>query len=400
MAPIRVAIVGLSTESNPQKTGAWAANAHLPYLKSSPHYDIVAVCNSSVESAQRTIAHHGFSSSVKGYGSPEDLAKDSNVDLVVISVNVEKHYVLAKPSLEAGKSLFVEWPLGANLQQAEELTKIARANGGKTAVGLQSRTSVAGSKIKELISSGKIGTIRSSSVLMTFSAFSGPVLPEMAAYFADKSVGGNMLTINAMHRKRPPYLRLFQTRITAHYGSSVIDHVNFILGEFSSLNATLINQVPTVDIINDEGKIIKSRISKDTPDQIMLQGILPNDVAFSLHHRTSTALDGKPVRWLISGTDGEIEITCPMPMWQMTAPGTTVRVCKADGEVEEVSLEVDDEISKLPWIGHNTARIYEAFAKGETEKHATFEDAVVRHRLIDVMWKNAAEKGISYQSSY
>jgi predicted dehydrogenase len=47
------------------------------------------------------------------------------VDLVVISVNVQSHYSLAKPALQAGKDIFVEWPVGINLDEAEELTQIA-----------------------------------------------------------------------------------------------------------------------------------------------------------------------------------------------------------------------------------------------------------------------------------
>lgn len=64
MAPIRVGFIGLS------KTG-WAPVSHLPYLKQTDKFEIVAIQNSSVESAQEAIKLHGLSGSTKAYGSPE-----------------------------------------------------------------------------------------------------------------------------------------------------------------------------------------------------------------------------------------------------------------------------------------------------------------------------------------
>ncbi|KAI9759271.1 MAG: hypothetical protein M4579_002480 [Chaenotheca gracillima] len=382
MAPIRVAIIGLSTSSNAGMTGAWAVNAHLPYLRASPDYEIVALCNSTVESAQKSIAHHGFGPDTKAYGNPEDLAKDPNVDLVVVSVRVDRHYHLVKPSVEAGKDIFVEWPLGSNTKEAEELTNIARAKGSKTAVGLQSRTSLVGVKVKELIDSGRIGKVQSSVASMTFPGLASSVMPESIAYFADSSVGGNALTIPAGH---------------------FIDHANFILGEFTELNATFVNQFPTIDVVNDAGEVVRSNVKKDVPDLVNVQGVLVNNVAFSFSLRIAHPVDGKAVRWLISGTEGEIEITCPVGMWQFSPPGITVRVCKKDGkDVEDIPVEADpeSEIGKLGFLAHNPARIYEAFAKGETDKYATFEDAVVRHRMVDAIWESGHAKAATYKSSY
>jgi len=66
MAPTRVGFIGLS------KSG-WAPRAHLPYLKSSPDYEIVAIANSSVQSAQEAIKLYELPSSVKAYGNPQGI---------------------------------------------------------------------------------------------------------------------------------------------------------------------------------------------------------------------------------------------------------------------------------------------------------------------------------------
>lgn len=140
MAPIRVGIVGLgASDPSSYMPGSWGIFAHLRSLQALSAYEIVAVANSSVESAQRSIDFHKLPATTKAYGNPNDIVADPNVDLVAISVEVGKHYLLTKPALEHKKSVFVEWPLGVNVAEAEELTNLASANGVKTIVGLQAR---------------------------------------------------------------------------------------------------------------------------------------------------------------------------------------------------------------------------------------------------------------------
>jgi predicted dehydrogenase len=139
-------------------------SAHLPYLIQSPHYEITALCNSSVKSAEAAIKRHSLPSSTKAYGSPEELAKDPNVDLVVCSVRVDRHYALTMPALKAGKAAFVEWPLGSNLQQAEEMLAAAKNSGSQTIVSLQSRISPYIQKVKNLVESKRVGELLSSNL--------------------------------------------------------------------------------------------------------------------------------------------------------------------------------------------------------------------------------------------
>lgn len=200
-SPIRVGLIGLSQKSPKLGPGTWAVMAHLPYLLSSPKYQIIALANSTVESAKASILHHNLGSDVKAYGSPDDLANDSDVDLVIISVAVGKHYALAKPALLAGKDVFVEWPLGANIEEAEELTNLANLKGVRTIVGLQARSAPLVVKLKELIDTNKIGKVTSTTV--TGAVYSPPPGTWFAGaeYYLDMDSGGNAFTINFGHCK-------------------------------------------------------------------------------------------------------------------------------------------------------------------------------------------------------
>ena len=206
MSPIRVGLIGLSTASNAMAPGAWACLAHLPLLSTSPNYEIVALANSTVQSAQASIAHHRLGSHVKAYGNPSDLAQDPNVDLVVVSVKVQNHYDLTKPALLAGKDVFVEWPLAVTVGQAEELTKLAEAKGVKTIVGLQARADPLVLKVRELLESGSIGKIISTIATGTLINIKPGEWPANADYYLDINSGGNSLTISFGHCKSFLYI--------------------------------------------------------------------------------------------------------------------------------------------------------------------------------------------------
>jgi predicted dehydrogenase len=197
MSPIRLGLIGLTATP-----GAWANNAHLPYLIQSSKYKIVALANSSVASAEAAIKEHHLPAEVKAYGSPADIAADPDVDMVVVSVNVAQHYDLIKPALEAGKMAYVEWPLGNNTAEAEELTELAKKKNLKTMVGLQGRQSSITRTVKEIVDSGKLGKVLSSTVVAEIGAFDTEV-PVKYKYFTNAKIGANSFTVGFGHCEHP-----------------------------------------------------------------------------------------------------------------------------------------------------------------------------------------------------
>lgn len=198
MAPIRVGILGLSASGT--SGTSWGERAHLDYLKKSPKYEVVALCNSSVESSERAVKSFGLPASTKAYGDPEDLANDPNVDLVVSSTRVDKHAETVLASLKKGKDVFCEWPLARNLVEAEELLAVAKKSGSRTMVGLQGRVAPAVVKLKEIVKSGRIGDVLSSTFVGS-PGNGGETEGKGVFYFTDREVGGNMVSIHFGHSK-------------------------------------------------------------------------------------------------------------------------------------------------------------------------------------------------------
>ena len=135
------------------------------------------------------------------------------------------------------------------------------------------------------------------------------------------------------------------------------------------------------------GEVEDPTYPKTAPDHILVQGTLSSGAVASISYRTVTkAIDGAGVRWLITGTKGEIEIITPEYAWQMGPPGTTIKVCNAnDGHVETVGFEGIGAANKVAFPGKNTAFAYAAFAEGDTKKYPTFEDSLKTHRLLDAI---------------
>src|SRR5262245_40032736 len=148
---IRVGIVGATVT---QGGSHWGANAHVPALKALPGYELRAVCTSREDTAKASAQAFGAERSFTRFS---DMAAHPDVDLLVVCVRVPGHRELVMAGLQAGKPVFCEWPLGANLAEAEEMAGLARQRSLKSMVGLQGRSDPTILYARDLIQQGYIG---------------------------------------------------------------------------------------------------------------------------------------------------------------------------------------------------------------------------------------------------
>jgi len=298
-------------------------------------------------------------------------------------VRVDKHFGAIAPALKAGKNVHVEWPLGKNLEEAEELLRLSKAHGVKrTAVGLQGRFAPSVAKLKELIKDGRIGKVLSSTWI-GYGGNGGPTEPERIRYMVDKSVGGNLVTIHFGHavdfiqQGEKPFITL----ILRAYNASV-------LGTFKTASGILANRRPLIQLLNKDGSVAVKDFPKTADDTVFVHGIASDDTPVSINLRGGKAFRDTPGQdWRIYGEKGEIRLTASGPFLQIGYPDIAIAIHDfASNEVEEIDIGKDpfDEFS-LPV--RNVARVYEAIAAGDTSMLCDFEDAVERHRLIDTLYK-------------
>ncbi|KAK3381011.1 hypothetical protein B0H63DRAFT_474752 [Podospora didyma] len=383
MAPIRVALIGLSATA---KT-SWASRAHLPYLLSPQgreKYQIVALLNSSVEAARAAIAEYNLpAETTKAYGDPDALAADADVDLVVCNTRVDNHHKTVRPSLEAGKAIFSEWPLAQDAAHARDLATLAHQKSAKTAVGLQGRLSPLAHTLRKILSSNRIGKVLSTEVRAFGGTMDRDRIPSGLAYFLERDVGGNPYTIGFAH---------------------AFDTVQSVLGDLdaSSARGHFHLQRPKVTIFDPaSGNVVETKKS-NVPDLIFVSGYLeqgqgdiiaPQGAALHFRLRRGQQWPGEPgLVWTIAGERGEIKVTSPVAALQVgleEQPAVIEVHDNATDTIEKVEWEWEDFQRELPLMSKNIAAVYEAFAAG-TGGYATFDDAVKRHEQLESLladWK-------------
>lgn len=144
---------------------------------------------------------YGLDSATKAYGDPTDLSLDPDIDLVVCCTRVDTHYALTKPSIEAGKATFVEWPLTHDVERSRGLADLVAKKGSHSMVGLQGQLTPVLLKIKELLHEGSIGKVLSSEVRAHGGTNDREKAAEGLRYFTDIKVGGNVFMIGFAHRE-------------------------------------------------------------------------------------------------------------------------------------------------------------------------------------------------------
>ncbi|KAK7748515.1 hypothetical protein SLS62_008555 [Diatrype stigma] len=372
--PIRTAIIGLSASAATN----WASHAHLPYLLSArgrSRFQIVALCNSSAEAARRAIAAHGLppEPATRAYGAPEDLAADPDVQLVVCCTRVDRHYDAVAPSLRRGKHVYAEWPLAEDAARAAELAALARESGGRTVVGLQDRFAPVVRKVRELVESGRVGKVLSSEVRAAGGLNSRDVIPTGLRYFAERKVGGNVLTIGFGH---------------------LFEWLQFALGDLQDIESHLQIQRPDVPLRDAASGAIVETVRSDVPDLILVTGSLPasehvrGGATVHARFRRGPAFKGEdPLVWTVAGEKGEIRLSASGgPSIGAMAHGDPLALEVHDfvtDAVESVEWAWPEAGEELPVMGRNVGALYEAFAAGDEAEYPTFDHAVKRHNQLE-----------------
>lgn len=144
---LRVGIIG---------TG-WIAEKAALTLNGLTECEAYAVGSRSLETAEAFAAKWKIA---KAYGSYSDLIADPDVDLVYVGTPHSHHFDVTRDALLAGKPCLVEKAFMANYKQAAAIVRLAQERRVFLAEAIWTRYQPAVGMIRDLISSGRIGTPR------------------------------------------------------------------------------------------------------------------------------------------------------------------------------------------------------------------------------------------------
>lgn len=89
----------------------------------------------------------------------QDILDDHDIDAVVIAVNTTNHFLIAAKALDANKSVYVEKPMCASVEEAKLLCEMSKLNNLVLMVGHLFLYHPVVTKIKELIDNGELGHV-------------------------------------------------------------------------------------------------------------------------------------------------------------------------------------------------------------------------------------------------
>ena len=354
---IRVGIVGATVT---QGGSGWGAHAHVPALKALPQYELKAVCTSHEDTAKASAAAFGAERAFHRFG---DMAADPDVDLIVVCVRVPGHRDLVMAGLQAGKAVLCEWPLGANLAEAEEMAGLASQRSVKTIVGLQARSDPTILYAADLVKGGYLGEVLTANLSTVAQAQlqRGPG----RIWQGVRANGANTLTIAGGH---------------------AIDALCAVLGEFAEVSARVSTRIPEWHTL--DGK----PVPVDAPDSINVVGRMVGGAEVTVNVAAVPSNPGGN-RMEIYGREGALVIRADGSL--NIGPS---QMHAGKGKEPMVSMPVPSKYKVAPegTPGGQPYNVAQAYARMADARRAgrsfdvDFNLAVQRHKLIDAIERSSA----------
>ena len=129
---------------------------HIPLILAVPDFKLYGIVQRSPKPDDDAAKDH---SGIKSWRSVEEVYKDAEVDVVVITSIPETHYEMCKDALEAGKHVVVEKPFVPTSREAEELIGIARKSGKLLTVYQNRRWDSDFLTLRKIMAEGSLGEI-------------------------------------------------------------------------------------------------------------------------------------------------------------------------------------------------------------------------------------------------
>ncbi|MBD3188515.1 hypothetical protein GF325_16915 [Candidatus Bathyarchaeota archaeon] len=141
-------------------TGARAGLVRTMITDEKKRGDIVALCDVNPDHLSRfeKMVETGLGHGTSNYSDYHDLLDDEKVDAVLISTPDFLHHEMAIEAFNAGKHVFLEKPVGINLEQMIEIVRAAQNADTILEIGYVLRYAPFFVGMKQLIDSGEIGT--------------------------------------------------------------------------------------------------------------------------------------------------------------------------------------------------------------------------------------------------
>jgi predicted dehydrogenase len=182
---VRVAIVG---------TG-FGQSAMVPGFKLVPQAELVAICSARLARAQAAAQAAGISAAYDDY---RVMLAEQRPDLVCVVTPTALHAPITLAAIESGAHVICEKPMALDQREAAAMLAAAEAAGVIHVLDHELRFQPARRRVKELLTSGYIGDLRSVVIRSVSGLRANSELPW--DWWYDETAGGGALGANGSHQ--------------------------------------------------------------------------------------------------------------------------------------------------------------------------------------------------------
>lgn len=183
MSPLRIGFPGIGAMG--------LSHVNQFHVKNAARAECVAICSRNEANIAKALA---VAPNAKVFRDERELIH-SDLDAVVISTPNSTHAALALETLNAGKHLFLEKPIGITAEECHAVLAAAEASDRVVLVGHELRYSPFFQKMKSLVDAGEIGRPR----MVWTREFRGPFQPKSGQWIQDARFSGGMMVDKNCH---------------------------------------------------------------------------------------------------------------------------------------------------------------------------------------------------------
>ncbi|MCL2518162.1 MAG: Gfo/Idh/MocA family oxidoreductase [Oscillospiraceae bacterium] len=197
------------------------------FFDGNAHCNLTAICGRDEEWVKSAAKKYGWA----GYETSwEKLITRQDIDVIDITAPSDAHYTIGIAAAENGKHIFCEKPLALSLKNAREMYEAVLKNKVKHQIGFNYRFIPAMQLAKQMISSGKLGTIRHVRAHYLQDYIIDPEFPLIWRLQKDVCGSGSL----------------------GDLGAHLIDMSRFLVGEFKTImgiQKTFVTERPVVEMM-------------------------------------------------------------------------------------------------------------------------------------------------------
>ena len=371
---LRVGFLGFGFIGKVHAFGYRTMPFHYPSL---PGARFVAVCTSREETAAEAKAGFGFERTASDF---REITEADDVDVVHIATPNRYHRDALLSAIAAGKHIYCEKPLVADLAEAREVGGALSGSGysATAQMVLQNRFSPATMRARELVEDGFLGDVLSFRAAYLHSGSADPGAPLKWKLSKDEAGGGVLFDL----------------------GSHIIDVVQTLTGEFAEVDCR-------TKIAWPERKSLDGRAEKVEAEDLAVVTARTGGGALGTVEATKIAtgtLD--ELRYEIHGTEGALRFNSMRPSWlevysAAASPGPTGG--DKGWKAIDTACYYPEPAAKFPgpkfalgWIRTHCAclaNFVAGVAEGRTVE-PSLEVGIRLHEVMDACYRSASSGGM------